>query len=467
MLYHTLRHAARSALRWYYADIVIQGADRVPAQGPLLVVANHPNALVDALLVSTTLERRILLTAKATLFEHPFLARLLRAVGVVPLRRAADERAVAARQDGSGSVPVTRNTDAFAQVRAALAAGGAVLVFPEGISHDAPAIAPLRTGAARMAFDAAGRGVRQMRLLPLGLVFERKEQLRSRVLVRIGPPIDLDAWCAAHPAAGATQLTEALDVALRAVTLNFASDERAKRAVRLARALAAIVEAPPALAAPRELATETEIAERIERATDAIEGASEPVVAQVDAFVARLGALDDRLARRGATLADLQVSPRLRHGARFLLREGALAALAVPIAALGRVTHWLPLRLSRSLAMRGLAADPSRDQPAMRTIVLGLVAVLLWYLAQLALVAHWLGVVAGVLWVVAISIAARIDLQFADRLRRARARARTYLVLRRDPAFREEALAAMHGLLEEALTLECALTGRASAVRHH
>src|SRR4051812_29308130 len=93
MLYHSLRAAAHVALRWYYADVVVQGEERVPARGPLIVVANHPNALVDALLVGTALRRRILLTAKATLFEHPLLAPLLRGIGVVPLRRAADERA--------------------------------------------------------------------------------------------------------------------------------------------------------------------------------------------------------------------------------------------------------------------------------------------------------------------------------------------------------------------------------------
>jgi 1-acyl-sn-glycerol-3-phosphate acyltransferase len=91
MLYKLLRATAAIALRWYYAEIVVQGAERAPRGGPLLVVANHPNALIDPLLVGTTLPRRILLTAKATLFDHPALALLLRTVGVVALRRAKDE----------------------------------------------------------------------------------------------------------------------------------------------------------------------------------------------------------------------------------------------------------------------------------------------------------------------------------------------------------------------------------------
>ena len=71
MLYKILREVARVALHWYYRDILVQGVERIPRRGPVLVVANHPNALVDALLIGTSIPRRVLLTAKATLFDQP------------------------------------------------------------------------------------------------------------------------------------------------------------------------------------------------------------------------------------------------------------------------------------------------------------------------------------------------------------------------------------------------------------
>lgn len=456
MLYQSLRAAAHVALRWYYADVVVQGQERVPPRGPVLIVANHPNALVDALLVSTALPRRVLLTAKATLFEHPVLAPFLRAIGVVPLRRAADERAAAKRAAG-GAASVARNTDAFQQVRAALASGGVVLVFPEGVSHDQPTLVPLRTGAARMALDASTRGVVGVQVLPLGLIFERKEQPRSRVLVRVGTALDIDAWRARHASAGAAELTAELDAALHAVTLNFASDARAERAVTLARALAAIVDEPPALDRPRDLATEAELAERVERATEAVARASPALAAQADEFTGRVTSLEAKLAERGATLADVRISAKLRHGARFVVREVALAALVAPIAMLGHVVHWLPLRLARTLAMRPLATDPSRDQPAMRTIVLGLATVLVWYALQFAVAAHWFGALVALAWLVVIFLAARIDFLFGDRRERARQRARTYLALRRDPSLQPSVRAEIDALLGQALTLEGAL----------
>jgi 1-acyl-sn-glycerol-3-phosphate acyltransferase len=454
MLYRTLRAAAAVALRWYYGDIVVQGAERIPAHGPLVIASNHPNALVDALLVSTTLRRRVRMTAKATLFEHPLLALLLRAVGVVPLRRAKDE--LAARRAGAPSV--ARNAESFQQVTAALVQGAAVLVFPEGISHDEPMLAPLKTGAARMALAASEAGADGLRLLPLGLIFERKEEPRSRVLIRVGDPIDVGAWRTRTASSGdAATLTADLDAALRRVTLNFASEARAQRAVALARALAALTDAPPAVAGPRPLASEAELARRIETATDALESAPLEVVALADGFIARVNALDARLWARGAALSDIQISPRLRHGARFVAREGLMFAATLPVALLGRVMHWIPLRLARMLAMRPLARDPSRDQPAMRTIVLGLAFVLVWYAIQAVLVAHWLGGPAALLWLITLALAGHVDFAVGDRRRRAWRRARTYLALRADPALRRDALAEISALVADGLALEAAL----------
>lgn len=461
MLYRALRAAADVALRWYYADIVVQGAERIPAAGPLVIAANHPNALVDALLAVTTLRRPVRLTAKATLFEHPLLAPVLRAVGVVPLRRAKDE--LAARR--GGEVSVARNAEGFRQVTDALREGSVVLVFPEGISHDAPTLAPLKTGAARMALSAADAGVRGVRLLPLGLIFERKEKPRSRVLVRVGEPIDVDAWRARATSGDASRLTTDLDAALRHVTLNFASETRAERAVSLARALAAITESPPSLGRPRPLAAEAEIARRIEVATDALESAPPSVARQADAFIARVAALEERLSARGATLADVRVSPALRHGARFLVREGLVMVGALPFALLGRLMHWIPLRAARALAMRPLARDPSRDQPAMRTIVLGLTFVLLWYALQAVVVSHWFGWLAAVAWLFVLFVSARIDFHLRERVGRAWRRARTYLALRVDPTLRAQALAEIDAVVREALALEAALIAPLAAGR--
>ena len=451
ILYRALRRVAHVALRWYYADVVTEGRERLPARGPLLLVANHPNALVDAMLVGVAVPRRVLLTAKATLFEQPLLAAGLRAVGVVPLRRAKDEPAAARGPTSSTG----RNADAFQMVTRALADGGAVLVFPEGISHDAPAIAPLRTGAARMALMAHDAGV-SPRVIAVGLIYEEKERPRSRVLVRIGEPLDVERWVASH-GPDAAALTAEIDSRLRRVTLNFASADRARRAVELARTLDAVASDAPSLARPRPLAMEADLARRVDAASEALALASPSLVQRADAFVARCNALERVLAARGIALAELRVSPRARHGAWFVIREAAVLALALPVAAVDRIAHDLPVRLARAMARRSLASDPSRDQPAMRTILLAAGLLLLWYLLLGLAIDHWLGIGVALVAVLVMLLSASAELALRDHLARAWRRARSYLALRANPELHAEALVEADRLLEEARALELAL----------
>jgi len=460
MLYRGLREAARIALHWHYGDVIVQGQKRIPPSGPLLIVANHPNALVDALVVGITLRRRVWITAKATLFEHVLLAPLLRAVGVVPLHRAKD-----ARTSGEPGGGLGRNVDAFRRVSAALAKGRAVLVFPEGISHDEPALAPLRTGTARMAFAARMAGISGVQILTLGLVFEEKERPRSRVLVRVGEPLDVDTWCRTQVREDAVALTAEITERLRHVTLNFPTADRARRAVRISRALTAMIDDPVSLEVGPSLATETLLAQRVEAATTALDSAPRAMSMDVDAFLTRLDRLEERLAVRGANLHDAKISPRIRHGVRFIVREAVLTTVALPVAVLGWATHWLPIRLARRVALRSLQGDPSRDQPAMRTIVIGLGSVLVWYAAQAAMVGWGFGGWTAAAWIVIIFLAAQVQLLFTDRLVRARNRARTYLAMRADPVFRNSVLLELQELLDTAIVLEHALLDPARSGR--
>jgi glycerol-3-phosphate O-acyltransferase / dihydroxyacetone phosphate acyltransferase len=457
MLYEALRATAAIALRWYYADVFVVGAERIPRRGPLIVIANHPNALIDPLLVGTSMRRRVLLTAKATLFEGRARAALLGAVGVVPLRRARDEPIGSGTE--SGAPAHERNADSFRLVTAALRRGEVVLVFPEGISHDDPAIAPLKSGAARMALQARAEAAAGLCILPIGLIFEQKERPGSRVLVRIGDPLDVDEWVASvsHPDAAA--LTNELEARLRAVTLNFISADRAARAVRLARTLAAIAAAPRSLDEPLSLATEAVIARRIDAATTALITAPSGVAERADSLVARLTLLERDLDARGVSLAHARISTRLRPGLRFVLREGPLALLAVLVAALGRIAHWLPLHLARVVAKRSIGSDPSRDQPAMQTILFGLAFVVVWYAMIAALLTLWRGAATAALGLALIFSAAHADRLLRGRMRRGARRARTFLAFRADPTLRGRVLAEIDALLDETLALEQSLAG--------
>lgn len=453
-LYTLLKPIAGVALRWYYRSITVMGIERVPREGPLFLAVNHPNALVDALVVGWSMPRRVRFTAKATIFANAMAARFFTAVGVVPLRRASDEH----KALGSDApIDPTRNVAAFDAVAEALAEQAAVVVFPEGKSHDDPHLAPLRTGLARMALHAADeRGVRGIQIVPIGLLFERKESPRSRVLLQVGEPLDVDALRAAQ--VGVHTLTELVTQRLEAVTLNFDSPEDAERLQMVGKTVAALLEPLSPLGDSAVPLRQTlAVVRRLDRAADALRERHDPdLEARAAAFETRVRAFRARLDALQIDVQDLAIDAGARAGVRFALRETVLAMLLVPIGAWGRLTHVVPIQLARRLALR---AGQSLDEPAMRTLVMGLFLVLLAYAVQTAIVAMLFGGWWALLFLLTLVPSASSDLRYGDRLRRARWRARAYQLFRRDPSLQRSLRAEGDAIRRDAGRLEQAISG--------
>jgi 1-acyl-sn-glycerol-3-phosphate acyltransferase len=211
MIYNVLRWINGIALHWFYRDIRITGRERIPARAPLLIAANHQNALVDSLIVAWVVPRRIAMTAKATLTENPLIALLFRILGVVPLRRVSDETGKANGSSGDRS----RNTEAFREILKLLEQRRVVLIFPEGKSHNEVGLEPLKTGLARLALRARDeRFIKGVTILPLGLIFEDKGVPGTVVGARVGEPIEMDSW----PITDHIALTQEIARRLRSVS---------------------------------------------------------------------------------------------------------------------------------------------------------------------------------------------------------------------------------------------------------
>jgi 1-acyl-sn-glycerol-3-phosphate acyltransferase len=181
------RRIVRGLVRFYYPNIEISGAERLPVNGPLLLAANHQNSLMDPVMVGIVARRPVRFLAKAPLFQIPVFGNILHALGMMPAYRRADD-----------PTQTHRTLESLTLAAARLKDGEAVGIFPEGKSHDAPRIEPVKTGAARMAIQAVHEGAMGLKLVPVGLNYESKELFRSAVWVRVGEPIDMNAWIAQH-----------------------------------------------------------------------------------------------------------------------------------------------------------------------------------------------------------------------------------------------------------------------------
>lgn len=204
------RRFCQLAIWAFYRRCEVTGGGHLPA-GPLILCANHANALVDGLIVQASCRRIVHPLARSGLFRSPVLRPFLNLIQAVPIYR---------RRAGTSADP-RRNEMTFARCYDYLAEGRALLIFPEGQSHSDPALRPLKTGAARLALGFWRRRGRLPAVVPVGLIFTHKGRFRGDVLVQYGPPVALEP-----PPAGAEEravvaaYTAAITAGLRAVTLN-------------------------------------------------------------------------------------------------------------------------------------------------------------------------------------------------------------------------------------------------------
>jgi glycerol-3-phosphate O-acyltransferase / dihydroxyacetone phosphate acyltransferase len=407
-----VQQAFRAVVFWlvrlYYPVRAVVGRERLP-HGPTLFVLNHPNALLDPMVLWTALGRPLRFLAKSTLFENPVGHFAMSAFGAIPVFRKRDLAA--------GEGDPSRNDETFARCRAALARGDAVALFPEGTSHSAPSMKPLKTGAARIALSAiAEQPELKLSLVPVGLGYEDKAVFRSRAHVRLGDPIaiaDLSARYATDPEAAVHSLTERIRAGLDAVVLQADTRELLDGVARIAALtdpalrddLAARHERAKAM-----LRAYTELAQRDPARADAM-------VREARRYVRVLGALG---------IVDPWALEVERLGFRRSLRHVLELVLLGPAAVAGALLGWVPYRLAGKLARHFFDEEDVRGTVK---LLMGAVFLLASWSLEAALAAWWFAWPWGLVVLVAGPAAGYAALHFGDRVEITRA-ALQYLVLR-------------------------------------
>jgi 1-acyl-sn-glycerol-3-phosphate acyltransferase len=184
------------------------GVENLPADGRGLIVASNHVSHFDPLTCAHIVYeagRWPQFLAKASIFRVPVIGWIVTQCRQIPVER--------------GSVEAVRSLDALTS---ALAAGGTVIIYPEGTTTKDPDLWPMRgkTGVARLAL-ATGAPVVPMAMWGPQRIFDprsKKLSLRPRtpVSIAVGKPVDLSRWDGAAPSKAALdEMTEAIMLEVR------------------------------------------------------------------------------------------------------------------------------------------------------------------------------------------------------------------------------------------------------------
>lgn len=220
MLYRILKFVIGIGIRLYYNEIRIKNKKYLKNEGkPMIIVANHPNTLMDAWVIGMVCSQPIYYMAKATLFDSSFKLKLLRSLNMIPINR-----------QGEGTIKGVDNQDSLSECYKILAEGKTLVIFPEGTSYKERVLRKLKTGTARIALETErlNNWKLDLQIVAVGLNYSQQERFRSDILIDIDKPRNIQEYreeYEKHPRDTSQRLTSSIRKRLESVLVTVESQD--------------------------------------------------------------------------------------------------------------------------------------------------------------------------------------------------------------------------------------------------
>ena len=175
---HSVRSYLRLGMFFYFRRIHVHNVANVPKNKPILLLANHQNALLDALLIATKCGRFSYFLTRAAVFKKSFVSHILKSLQMLPVYRIRD-----------GWSNISNNNAIFENCSEILEKNEAIVIFPEGSHNLARRVRPLSKGFTRIVFDTLEKYPDlDLQLVPIGLNFLKAENCPDSTAIYFGKP---------------------------------------------------------------------------------------------------------------------------------------------------------------------------------------------------------------------------------------------------------------------------------------
>jgi 1-acyl-sn-glycerol-3-phosphate acyltransferase len=199
--YVSLKQYCRLALRLFFRQWQVRFVSPLP-KGPVIFVANHQSAFMDAIVVICSSAANPWSIARANIFGKPWAVKALTLVQIKPLYRFRD-----------GFSTMRKNDAAMEEYAQMLINGQSLLIFAEGNDDGYWKLRALQKGFARIALRAEEKSnyTLGLKIVPVGIQYEDHAKFRSRVLVTFGEAIPVVPHHAASADNGQPLIKDELD----------------------------------------------------------------------------------------------------------------------------------------------------------------------------------------------------------------------------------------------------------------
>ncbi len=187
MIYSFLKLIVQISVRLFFRKIHVEGRQNLVCREPCILVANHPNTLLDPLVIARIVKQQIYFLANGSLFDTPLKSRLMYALNMIPIYRKQDIEKLGKKIGNRG---------VFLRCFDFLNHRKMILIFPEGTSFNERTLRDIKTGTARIAFGAESEQNFELgiKIIPIGLNYTDPTHFGGNLYIKIGEPISLKKY---------------------------------------------------------------------------------------------------------------------------------------------------------------------------------------------------------------------------------------------------------------------------------
>ncbi len=199
---------------FYFRKIKIHNIQNVPKNKPVLLLSNHQNALLDALLIATKCGRFSYFLTRASVFNKPLIAKILKSLQMLPVYRI---------RDGWGNL--ANNNAIFETCSSLLNKSASIVIFPEGNHSLKRTVRPLSKGFTRIVLETLDKNPKlDLQLLPVGLNYLHADKFPDSTSIYFGEPIEAKTYISENRNETVLNLKIKIQTEIANLTTNISKD---------------------------------------------------------------------------------------------------------------------------------------------------------------------------------------------------------------------------------------------------
>lgn len=180
MFYRIIKILARCSLLFFFRKKIVCGVPLSQLKGPAIIAANHPNSLMDAIVIGCMCNQQVHFTIRSDMFRNRLFKFLLTRLNGIPVYRLSEEKD-----------KMRENFTTILRCKEILQQKGIIIIFAEGYTLHDWQLKPIKSGISKIVLHAISDTYLKdnLAVVPVGLTYSDYNHPAKTIIVQTGNSI--------------------------------------------------------------------------------------------------------------------------------------------------------------------------------------------------------------------------------------------------------------------------------------